>query len=711
MKIRILHLIIYLSLLFSSTKSFSQETDSLLTNKLFELSLNDLMNIEIVTAVRKNQNIFDAPSIVSVITENQIKERGYSNVAEALNSIAGIDVITDHYQPNLGIRGINGGLRSWSRLVKVMIDGQNISFRSSSDNYLDASLIPIEAIERIEIIRGPNSALYGKNAFLGVVNIITKTGSELEKESISQFYANINKNSSYGISSIIGGKKDKFDFILASSYSQINKSGLAPINVPGSSIYDNNDVSKKSESNPLSIFAKLTYNSEKIGKFVFDFNQQLIDSYAEFIDWGTLTHNNRINALNNYERLMYSKDLSEYFSSSFSISHSSGRPSKNEVLETDSDPTEWIERDYKYSSYDLSGHVSFNFDEINNLSLGVDFTSDIHDHQKYYTVNASGLKTLNPGGTNGVRNFDNLGIYLQMIFNAANFFDIEFLKDLTLTAGYRFDYHNIYGDVLTYRLAAVYNININLSTKIMYGTSFNAPSPVQLYTNYISPGGIVGNPNLKPEKAKTLEWALMGKFFEKINFNTNVFYTQIEDKIEYLLPYGQISNIIAENVSAITSAGIEAELNANIYNNTGYINYSYQKSILNKTDPILEAIKVKTALYPNHIIKFGDIVHLKKLYSNINIEGKYISTRIASDQNNFVYDPINYSINRYELDSYFILDLSISSSELEIFKKSTSRISLKIQNLLNTNFYYPGFSNYDIPGLGRTYYVRLTQYF
>ncbi|NOQ25286.1 MAG: TonB-dependent receptor [Bacteroidales bacterium] len=711
MKMRALHWVVFLSLLFSFTKSFSQETDSTITTNLFELSLDDLMNIEIVSAVRKNQNIIDAPSIISVITEKQIRERGYMSVAEALNSIAGVDVITDHYQPNLGIRGINGGLRSWSRLVKVMIDGQNISFRSSSDNYLDASLIPIEAIKRIEIIRGPNSALYGKNAFLGVVNIITKTGTELEKESVSQFYANFNKNSSYGISSIIGGKKDKFDFILASSYSQINKSGLAPKNVPGSSIYGVSDVSNKTESEPLSVFAKLTYNSENLGKFIFDFNHQLIDSYVEFIDWGTLTHNNRLSAFNNYERLLYSNDLSEYFSTVFSISHSSGRPNKKEVLDTDSDPTEWIEREYKYSGYDLSGNLSFNFDEINNLSLGVDFTSDIHDHQKYYTVNNSGLKTLNPGGTNGVRNFDNLGIYLQMIFNAASFFDIEYLKNLTLTAGYRFDYHNIYGDVLTYRLAAVYNIFENLSTKIMYGTSFNAPSSVQLYTNSISPGGIVGNPDLKPERAKTLEWALMGKIIKDVNFSTSLFYTQIDNKIEYLLPYGQISNITAENVSSISSAGIEAELNASMYNNTAYINYSYQKSILNKTDPILENIQINTALYPNQIIKFGDIVHLKKLYSNINIEGKYISSRIASDQNNFVYDPINYSTSRYELDPYFILDLSISSSELEIFKKSTSRICLKVQNLLNTSFYYPGFSNYDIPGLGRTYYVRLTQYF
>lgn len=711
MKIKFLHLFILILIFPCYFTAHSQEIDSTSAINLFELSLEDLMNIEIVSAVRQNQNISDAPSIVSVITENQIKERGYLSVDEALNSIAGLDVITDHFQPNLGIRGINGGLRSWSRLVKVMIDGQNVSFRSSADNFLDASLIPIEAIEKIEVIRGPNSALFGKNAFLGVVNIITKSGSTLKNSSISNYLAEINKNSSFGLSAVWGGKKENFDFIFASSYSQTDHSGLIPENVPGRTIYTDQDVSVKNESYPLSVFTKLSFEKEDIGKFVFDANQQIINSNAEFLDWGTLTHNNKISLFNSYERITYTKDFLENLNTNVSVSHSTGKPYKHEILDTDSDPSEWIERDVSYSGYDISGNVSYNLDEINNFTLGLDYTSDIHDHQKYYTVNSVGAKTLNPGGTDGVKDFNNLGIYLQMIFNPAKFFNFNYLNNLTLTAGYRFDYHNIYGDVLTYRLAAVYHITQQLSTKLMYGTSFNAPSSVQLYSNYITPGGIVGNPELKPEKAKTLEWALMGKIIDNVNFSTNIFYTEIDDKIEYLLPYGQISNVTAENVSNIYSAGIEAELNASLYNNTGYINYSFQKSILEKTDPVLQEIRINTALYPSHMIKFGDILHLPKYYSNINIEGKFISSRIASDQNNFIYDPINYSINRYSLDPYFILDLTISSTSLEIFENSKTKLSFKIQNLLDTKFYYPGFLNYDIPGLGRAFYFRFTQHF
>jgi len=690
--------------------SFAQESDTLSTSKLFELTLEDLMHVEIVSAIRQNQNIIDAPSIVSVITANQIKERGYTSVDEALNNIAGLDFITDYFQPNMGIRGINGGVRSYSRLVKVMIDGQNISFRSNADNYLGLSLIPIEAIDKIEIIRGPNSALYGKNAFLGVINIITKKGENLSSNSVSHFIGLTNQNISYGLNTIVGGAKKDFDFLFASSYAQLNQSNLTPHNIPGQNIYSSDAVSKKNESAPLSVYIKMNYDSDNWGKFTFDMANQNINSHAEFADWGALTQNNRINLFNAFERLQYSKKLFDKLSADFSFAHSFGQPLNNEIFDNDNDPTEWIEREIKYNSYDLNGNFSYFFDDRNNFSLGVDFTSDIHEHQKFYTVNNSGIRSLNPGGTDGKNNFNNLGVFFQMIFNPAKLFNLSYLKELTITSGYRYDMHNIYGNVLTYRFAGVYHINEDLSTKLMYGTSFNAPSSTQLYTNYITPGGFVGNPDLKPEKAKTLEWALMGKLTEKINFSTNVFYTDIEDKIEYLSPQGQVSNITAGNISNIYSGGVEAEINLTQRNNTGYLNYSYQKSILEKRDPILKTIKVNTALYPSHILKFGHTLHIPEYYVNVNLEARYVSSRIASDQNNFIYDPINYATNRYALDPYYVIDLMISSTDLKIIKNSKSRIILKVENLLNHKYYYPGFKNYDIPALGRSFSFRFTHF-
>ena len=711
MKIDVKIFIINLFLLISPFLLFSQVSDSTNTESLFMMSLDDLMNIDIVSATGQNQNINDAPSIISVITSEQIQDNGYRSVAEAINSIVGIDIITDYYLPNLGIRGVNSGIRTYSRLIKVMIDGHNVSFRSNSDNILSQSLIPIEAIEKIEIIRGPNSAIYGKNAFLGVINIITKSATTEMHTSVSQNYGIIQNNPTFGINTCINGSSNKLSYLLSSSYSFIDRSGISPQNVPGSNLYSKTDKTSLFESHPFSIFGKLSYSIDKTQTLVLDFSHMEVDNYNEFADWGTLTHRNLMCFQSSYERLSYNKIFNDKLKSSFSIAHSRGEPLKKEIIENDTDPTEWINKNVKYTSIDATAKVSYFFDDISNISIGTDYIYDNHNHQRYYTENYLGEKAVNPGGSVGPSIFNDLGLYMQLIINPSNFFQLSTLKNFTLTAGYRFDYHNIYEDVFTYRMAAVYTINKNFNTKLMYGTSFNAPSPVQLYTNYITPGGIIGNPNLKPEKAKTIEWALMGKLNNKFLFNTNIFYTEINDKIEYLLPYGQTSNITANNISQINSAGFETELKLQNNNFISHINYSFQKSIIEKNNPILGKIKTNTTLYPNHIIKFGEDFKCSSIKMLFGLEGKIVGYRLASEQNSFIYDPINYATNKYKLDPYINLDLIISTINLSLFKGSETLFSLKIYNLLNSNYSYPGYKDYDIPGLKRYWIFNIIQKF
>ncbi|MGE0090374.1 MAG: TonB-dependent receptor plug domain-containing protein [Bacteroidales bacterium] len=692
-----------------NSKGYSQEVDTINTQMLFNLSLDDLMNIEIESSVKQKQNISEAPSVVTVITARQIRERGYLSISEALNSSVGFDVITDYFQPNLGIRGINGGMRSWSRLAKVMIDGQPVAFRSSSDNYLDLSLIPIEMVEKIEIVRGPNSAIYGKNAFLGVINIITKSGSSLQDNSVSHFGGFYQNKPAYGISTLIGGQQNKIDFVLSSTIAQFDFSGLTPKNIPGSDIYSANNISEQAEILPFSVFAKLRYLSESFGDLSLDISHQNINHKHEFADWGALTHHNRINLKNSYGRLRYARDLFSDFQLNMALAFSQSEPSDNEILDTDGNHAEWIIRELKTTSVDVSGDLLYAFNEENNFTLGIDYTADLHDYQKYYTISESNDKILNPGGSDGPNNFNNLGVFLQLIINPASFFNLNFLKDLTITAGYRFDFHCIYEDVLTYRLAAVYPFTKSFSTKLMYGTSFNAPSPAQLYTNAMFTGDIVGNPELKPEKAKTIEWALIGRLSDHFSFTTTAFYTTIEDKIEYLLPFGETSNITAANISRVYSAGVESELNFVYNNSTSYLNYSYQKSLNERYNPLLGDIRVKTNIYPQHMIKAGETYKIPKIHLLIHLDGKFISSRKASEQNSYVYDPINYAINSYSLDPYFIFDLNIQSTDIRLFTDKESILSLKIENLLNHKYYYPGFSDFDIPGLGRSVIAKITQ--
>src|SRR5205814_5813951 len=122
--------------------------------------------------------VAEAPIVVEVITRQQIREWGYRTLAEVLQHMVGFYVEDDHILPNVAIRGISGGLFAESGLLKVMIDGHAIAFRSTSGNWLGPELVPLSAVDRIEIVRGPASALHGADAFLGVINIITRRGDD-----------------------------------------------------------------------------------------------------------------------------------------------------------------------------------------------------------------------------------------------------------------------------------------------------------------------------------------------------------------------------------------------------------------------------------------------------------------------------------------------------------------------------------------------------
>src|SRR5438046_1575814 len=138
-----------------------------------DLDLVKLLNVEVSTASKTSESVEDAPAVITVVTRDEIRRWGYQTVAEVLSHTVGFYLVDDDILPNASVRGVSGGLGAESGGIKVMIDGRSVAYRSTSGNWLGVELIPLESVEQIEIIRGPASALYGADAFLGVVNIIT----------------------------------------------------------------------------------------------------------------------------------------------------------------------------------------------------------------------------------------------------------------------------------------------------------------------------------------------------------------------------------------------------------------------------------------------------------------------------------------------------------------------------------------------------------
>jgi iron complex outermembrane receptor protein len=137
-----------------SSDSTEKEAPELSVEELGQLSLEQLLEVQVVTASKQSESLSSAAAIVSVITADEIATWGARSVAEALMYVPGLYPVYDFVSYNVGVRGINGGLGAYGRIVKVMIDGQPVSFRSNAANYLGPEFIAMEAIERIEWCAG-----------------------------------------------------------------------------------------------------------------------------------------------------------------------------------------------------------------------------------------------------------------------------------------------------------------------------------------------------------------------------------------------------------------------------------------------------------------------------------------------------------------------------------------------------------------------------
>ncbi len=145
----------------------------------FEMSLEQLMDIPVTTASTFAQKKRDAPSAVTVITAEDIRDYGYRTLADALRSIRGVYITNDRVYDYVGVRGFSRPGDFNSRVL-LLIDGRRVNDVLFDQAYVGTdALIDLEDVARIEFVPGPGSALYGSNAFFGVINVFTKEGRDI----------------------------------------------------------------------------------------------------------------------------------------------------------------------------------------------------------------------------------------------------------------------------------------------------------------------------------------------------------------------------------------------------------------------------------------------------------------------------------------------------------------------------------------------------
>jgi outer membrane receptor for ferrienterochelin and colicins len=678
---------------------------------LQDLSLQNLLDPTVWVATKSELPASQTPAVVTVVTADEIQARGYTSLADVLRSVPGFYDVYDGVTHNVGIRGVNGGQNASGGGLKLMIDGLAVDFVPSTGNFFGEELIPIEAVERVEIIRGPASALYGADAFLGAINVITRSGGSAQGLRLIGQAALVRRHPGGGGGLVMGGSSGGLEVLLAASYLHLDRSGLAlpassPILLGTPTLSRGPSTGDSAE--PASVLAKLKLANVLGGSVTFLGTVQRLDSHGEFQAFGPLDPRTRTTAINQNFRLTYDVAPLPTLSLAVSADHFDSRPTADARVGLGRSDYLMIPS-LAASGWNLTAEGHFTPHRALTLTAGGDFLAEDSNTETYDQLllapvtapDGSVLRTTGtiiPGEKHGAETeFQNLGAFVQGLVTPTD--------EWSAIAGLRLDHHNIYGAHLSAR-AGIIHAHRALSVKLLYGSSFKAPSPQQLYAHPVTFGGVLGNPEMRAQTAHSAELAVGVRLPRDIgNVEANGFVTKVLGRVEFL-PTG--SFVIANNTQDEWLVGGELtchllpvkHLRATLLAST-----ARTVSRSGVIEGLLGKPTVTNPLFPPY--QAGTIVDYAAPWAGLHLSAElsYVGPRSTSFSN---------ALQRgtsYNASSYLFTALSASVTGPFILRDRETRLALRVSDALDQRWTEPGFGGVDVPTLGRTTFLTLLQAF
>ncbi len=675
-----------------------------------EVDLASLLSTpeEVWTATKTEQKNYEAPAIITTVTREQIGVWGYRSISEVLSHLLGFYVVDDHTSPNLAVRGISGGLYADSSIVKVLIDGHSVAFHATGGNWLGPELIPLSAVERIEVVRGPASALFGADAFLGVINIKTRSGKSLTGANAWIAGGRAGSKLATDIDVSAGFEKNDLDVVVALRRSSQDLSGLTlPDSSPAPSLPASRAGSREAEGldqTSTSALARITYRPRpgtELGVFGY------YSALSRGEEFGSLFQlaGNRVSLSQLRAGLFWEQTLSPTLRLSFKGQGFQGRPGKDNRLEVGSE-FYYVRRDFSFRGADVDGQIEWTPARTEGKVRLVAGASAFLDDEKLPSrigIAKQETDTVAAGGVidaisiyQGHKTFFNSGAYLQGMWKAID-------EYLSLTGGLRFDQHNVYGNRLSERVGLVSSPLENLHAKLLYGSAFKAPSPTLLHAVPSAIGDVVGNPQLKPQYVRTVELQLSWEPTEFLSLSTNGVYNVLSDKTEFVQ---QGINKVARNVARAATVSWEtmAELTYRSILRT-HLSIEAQSTVRDTGQDGYSAEVVGTAggIYPTLMVHGGVAAQPTGLPLRATAQASFIGQRRASDTN------ILLNGGPYTLPSYVLLEAGLATTRFDLFGLERHEISFALtgKNLLGAKGPTPGFSGVDYPLYPRSFFLQM----
>ncbi|EGD35206.1 TonB-dependent receptor domain-containing protein [Capnocytophaga sp. oral taxon 338] len=621
-------------------------------NYIFTLCRNKEVEVGevVVTATRTERNLKNVPITVQVITAKDIQKSQAPDFQSFLeNEFSGINFTYNGGMPNINMMGFGG------KYVLFLMDGERMA-GETFDN-IDYDRIDLDNIERIEIIKGASSSLYGSNALGGVINIITKETQKPLEMNVGYLY-NTKKDHKANLSL---GTKQKWGSIRLSSFYNFREPYILTDKEPLKTYKKDSII--YSEKGELNVAGYTNYGfTPKVGlDFSPKWNLTLTPSYYfSERNSGTESSKKLRDRYYNYTIALKS-DYKIKEDKTLSLSGAYDRYDKFKYYRILKEK----DKNYENSIWRAGGQYNQSLYKKHSLVVGAEMSSDELLSFRF-----------NNTGTEAKKNAQNYTLFTQQEWALSDAF--------TLVTGVRMDYHSLFKGFLTYRLSGMFKIEA-FTFRGGYSTGFRSPTLKELYTNWFHPWGggfqIMGNKDLKPEKSNNINFSVDFNA-KKWNITAMTQYSKVKDKIAY---HWSRSN---DTIRYINFDGntdiISSEFSGTYRPNKSFRfkgSYAYYVTSKSRDD-----VRPHTFTLKAEYVEQTDMKYLP----NIILSGKYVSeTNIYEEGDAYTYYP-SYSIWRLQFSKKLPYHLTLNAGIDNLFDYITKTTSF-----------------YSSVSPGRTYFVGL----
>ncbi|MDH3733681.1 MAG: TonB-dependent receptor [Gemmatimonadota bacterium] len=639
---------IVVACLFLAEGGVAQEVES----RMSTLGLDSLLNVQVTTASKYGQTTREAPASVSIVTAEDIQRFGYRSLAEVLANVRGFYGSYDRNYFYLGARGFSRPT-DYNNRILLLLDGHTMNEGFYDSQFLDGTFgLSLDAVERIEIVRGPGSALYGSSAMFGMINVITKDGRGIDgtdlrfeggSHGLKSGSVTLGRNSTSGLDVVLTGNVT---------------------DVTGQDLY----------------FA--------------DFDDpETNDGMAEGIDWdqsfgvyGAVTYGDfRLSALgSSRQKGVPTAPWEALFNVATTTTDSrlflDAQIEKN--IGTNQQFTArgyfdgyWYDGAYPYEPDD--GGVWEDGNTVTWAGANVEYRADLGPANRLQ-VGGEFRQTFT--ATYWARDEDGQlldGDWPYNVFSLYGQNEIQLTSDLLFTLGARLDHSSNWGTAFTPRAGAVYMPGRSSTLKLLYGEAFRSPNLYEL--NYFEEGWHILNPDLTAERIRTTELVWEQRLAAGMFSTVSLYHYAMSDLIdEWYDEETDLNQYV--NRSAASANGLEVGLEAHLASRlNGFASYVWQKA---------KSEDVGLSNSPSHQARAG------LAYS--------LLPRLVL-ASNLLYDHERTTVWDEVVESYLLVHLTLSTVQV----MDRFNATLAIRNLFDAEYSTPGgWEHIQSPGIrqdGRTF--------